>query len=139
MMRVFVDSDVILDCVMGRRGFVDSASAVLSLSETSIIQGMTSSLVLANCHYVLARQAGAAKSREVIAKLRTLLQVCSVGDRELEQALVSDFEDLEDGIQFFVATNHGAQVIVTRNSRDYQSSSIPVMTPLEFLASRMCL
>jgi len=134
-MRVFLDSDVILDCVMGRRGFVESASAVMNLSERGQIDGLTSSLVVANCHYVFSRHAGVSTSREVIAKLRLLLRVCPFGDRELEQALASGFEDLEDGIQYFVAVNQRAHVIVTRNIRDFRMSTLPVMTPVEFLTS----
>ena len=69
-----------------------------------------------------------------MARLRTLLKTCAVGDRELGQALVSDFTDLEDGIQHFVAVNNGAEAIVTRNVRDYRSSTIPACDPSHVLA-----
>lgn len=132
-MRIFLDTDVILDCVLARPGFEQDASTLLNLCETGKVEGMTSLLILANCHYVFSKQDTAAKSRKVIASLRAFLEVCSIGDRELSEALVSKFKDLEDGLQYFTALNHQADVILTRNTRDFKPSSLPVMLPKEFL------
>ena len=135
MMRIFLDSDIILDCVLARPEFEADATAVLNLCETGVIEGLTSSLVMANCHYVFAKRENAIKSRQVIALLRAILTVCAVGDRELSEALVSDFTDLEDGIQHFTALNNGAEAIVTRNTADFKASTIPVMSPRELIVS----
>jgi predicted nucleic acid-binding protein len=134
-MRVFLDSDVILDCVLARPDFKEDASMILNLCETGTIEGLTSTLIVANCHYVFSKQENAAKSRDVIARLRALLRVCAVGDHELSEALVSNFSDLEDGIQYFTALNNQAAVIVTRNTQDFKAAAIPIMTPRELLVS----
>ena len=39
------------------------------------------------------------------------------------------------GIQYFVAVNNRAEVIITRNLRDHLASTIPVMTPSQFIAA----
>jgi len=135
-MRVFLDTDVILDCVLARSGFDKDATSILSLCETGSVVGLTSTLILANCHYVFSKQETASKSRKVIARLRALLTVCAVGDRELGEGLVSKFKDLEDGIQYFTALNNKAELIVTRNTRDFKHAALPVMLPREFLISR---
>ena len=134
MRRIFIDSDVILDFVLGRAPFSTESSAVLNACEAGALEGMTSTLVLANCYYVFCRQADASRARSVVGRLRALLTVCAVGDRELGDALASDFADLEDGIQHFVAVNNGAEAIVTRNVRDYRVSAIPACDPTQFLA-----
>lgn len=136
-MRVFLDTDVILDCVLARPGFSEEATAILNLCETGGVKGLTSTLILANCHYVFSKRETASKSREVLSRLRALLTVCPVSDRELSEALVSKFKDLEDGIQYFTALNNAADVIVTRNTRDFKSSTLPVLLPREFLISRI--
>lgn len=136
-MRVFLDTDVILDCVLDRPGFGEEATAILNLCEAGGVEGLTSTLILANCHYVFSKQETAAKSRDVISRLRALLTVCPVGDRELSEALVSKFRDLEDGIQYFTALNNAADVIVTRNIRDFKYSSLPILLPREFLIARI--
>lgn len=135
MMRVFLDSDVILDCVLARPEFAADATAILNLCETGGVEGLTSSLVMANCHYVFAKRENAAKSRQVIARLRAIVKVCAVGDHELSQALVSDFIDLEDAIQYFTALHNGAEAIVTRNTADFKAATIPVMPPRDLIVS----
>ena len=134
MRRVFIDSDVILDCVLNRVPFSAESSALLSACELGHLEGITSTLVLANCYYVFCRQADASSARDVVGRLRTLLTVCPVGDREFGEALASDFAYVEDGIQHFVAVNNGGEAIATRNVRDYGSSAIPVCDPAQVLA-----
>ena len=41
--------------------------------------------------------------------------------------------DLEDGIQYYVAMENYADVIITRNKKDFKLSTIPVMTAEEYL------
>jgi predicted nucleic acid-binding protein len=133
LIKAFLDTDVILDCVLARPGFGTVATHVLNACETGVVEGSTSLLILANCHYVFSRQESSKKSREVIAQLRAVLDVFPVGDRELSEALVSDFKDLEDGIQYFTALHHGVDAIVTRNIRDFKASTLPVLLPRDFL------
>lgn len=51
------------------------------------------------------------------------------------RAVSSLFSDKEDALQYYTALNHGADYFITRNIRDYKSSSdrLPVMTPVSFL------
>jgi len=131
--RISTDSDVSLDCVLDRAPFSPESSAVPSACEVGALERMTSTLVLANCYDVFWRQANASEARDVAGRLRAFLTVCPVRDRELGEALVSDFPDLEDGIQHFVAVNNGAEAIVTRNVRDYRGAAIPALDPTQFL------
>ena len=49
-------------------------------------------------------------------------------------ALNSDFKDFEDALQNYAAETNGAiNLIVTRNTKDYQKSELAVMKPEEFL------
>jgi len=43
------------------------------------------------------------------------------------------FKDFEDGIQFYTALEANCKVIITRNTKDYKNSTIPVFQPKEFL------
>lgn len=49
-------------------------------------------------------------------------------------ALASDFKDFEDGLQYFVAMDNQADVIITRNKKDFVNSKIPVMTAGEYMS-----
>ena len=45
----------------------------------------------------------------------------------------SDFEDFEDGLQYFTAIENGQDCIITRNLKDYKKSRIPVMNAEQYL------
>jgi len=52
----------------------------------------------------------------------------------LEQAMKSGFTDFEDAVQYYSALqNKNCSVIISRNTKDFQSSEIKVMLPDEFL------
>ncbi len=74
--------------------------------------------------------------KEIITKLtlaKSLCQVTTVDDSVIDRALQSDFTDLEDAMQYYSALAANAELIVTRNQKDYALSNIPVLSPSEFL------
>ncbi len=54
-------------------------------------------------------------------------------DKILELALVSDFKDFEDGIQYHTALENDLDMIISRNKRDFKNSKLPVFTASEYL------
>ncbi|MCQ2252608.1 MAG: hypothetical protein MJZ61_04070 [Bacteroidales bacterium] len=67
--------------------------------------------------------------------MRLLIQVASTGQLAVDWAIQKKAKDFEDAVQYFAALHYGVDVIISRNVRDYPYSDIPVITPLEFLAS----
>lgn len=65
-------------------------------------------------------------------KLRAITIATPVNERIIDQALVSDFDDLEDAMQYFSAVGAKVDVVLTRNKKDFIEISVPVMTPDEF-------
>ena len=75
--------------------------------------------------------------KEIVTKLAIVKSLCTVTTVDgfvLDRVLQSDFPDLEDAMQHYSALAAGAEVIVTRNAKDYAAAGIQVMTPGEFLA-----
>jgi len=58
-----------------------------------------------------------------------------VQQNTIEQALNLDYRDFEDAVQMISAVQAKVDCLVTRNSKDYQPDLLPVMQPIEFLAS----
>ena len=131
--EVFIDSDVILDVCFDRKPFIRDSQQILSLAETVTIVGYTSSLILANCYYILSHQIKETAARATIAKLRSFLTVLPFTDKEISESLNSNFKDFEDGIQYFICLNHGLETFITRNVRDYKKENIAVVTPEQYL------
>ena len=57
-----------------------------------------------------------------------------VDDAILQQAMKSGFGDYEDAIQYCCALKiSGCEIIITRNTKDFTLSNVPVVTPRIFL------
>lgn len=54
-------------------------------------------------------------------------------EETIDKALDSIFEDYEDALQYFSASTHDIDYIITRNKKDFQPSQIEVLTPVEFI------
>jgi predicted nucleic acid-binding protein len=131
-MKVYVDSDVILDVLLGREAFLCESSQVLNLCETRKIIGCTTSLAIANMHYILCRY-DSKRAKKAIQSLMEIFKVLPVFDKEIDKSLNSKFKDFEDGVQNFVAEKHDCSLIITRNKKYYFNSQLKVLTPNEYL------
>ena len=127
--NVFVDSDVILDVILDRKPFVYYSQHFLGLIESNAFKGYTSSLILANCHYIVSNKKNKATADKSIQHLRSILNILPFTDKEISESLSSGFKDFEDGIQYYIALNNSIDMIVTRNSADYHVGTIKIVTP----------
>jgi predicted nucleic acid-binding protein len=131
--KLFIDTDIILDIVLKRDPFFPDSQKVLSLVERNYFSGFTSSLVIANCYYIISSNTEEKTALKTISKLRSILNVLPFTDKETGESLNSAIEDFEDGIQYFVALNNGINNLITRNISDYKGLDINVLTPTDFL------
>lgn len=131
--EIFLDTDVILDLVFEREPFAADALKIFNLIEKNQLQGFTSSLILANCHYIVSNNMNRSVAAKTIAKLRALLTVLPFTDKEIGEALNSNMKDFEDGVQYFIAVNNGLETIITRNVADYKNVAVNVFLPADYL------
>ncbi len=133
---IFIDTDVVLDFLTGKKPFAMNAAIIFTLSVERKINTFISPLTFSNCYYILRK---AAKHDKVIDKLTGLLDITDVvkmDKQTIELSLRSDFKDFEDALQNFSAThNDKIDIIVTRNFKDYRHSEIAVMSPETLLKS----
>lgn len=134
MIKVFVDTDVCIDLLSGRQPFNTTAEILFSLADTRKIKIYVSSLSFANIDYVLRSQYSTNHSRQIVGKFKTLVQVLPVDSKTIDLALVSDFNDFEDAIQYSCAVEHNLTTLITRNIKDYKKASISILTPEAFLS-----
>lgn len=132
-MKVFLDSDVLFDLLLGREEFLEDVKWILELSMNKAYTLYTSSLVIANIHYLISKVMNTQHAIEKVEKLLSFLKVLNVGEKEIKSSISSKFKDFEDGIQNFSAINSNMEIIVTRNIKDYKYSKLSILTPKEFL------
>lgn len=134
MDKILIDTDVILDFFFEREPFAENASKILSLCEKGIVKGFVTPVMISNVYYLLRKTA---KHEKIIESLKTLLNIIDIALINKEtvlNALNSDFKDFEDALQNFSAQNQTEiSVIVTRNIKDYKTSTLSVMTPESYL------
>jgi predicted nucleic acid-binding protein len=133
MDKVFVDTDVCIDLLSGRKPFNKSAELLFSLADTGKIKLYVSSLSFSNIDYVLLSKYSTSHSRQIIAKFKTLVHDLAVDSKTIDIAIASDFRDFEDAIQYSCALEHNLTTIITRNLKDYKKATINVMTPETYL------
>ncbi|MFA5805779.1 MAG: PIN domain-containing protein [Melioribacteraceae bacterium] len=135
MIKLFVDSDIILDLLAKREPHYIHAARLFTLIDKEEVIAYTSPLIFANLHYLLKKQTSNISALKNLRKLKTLINILSLDERVIEQSLNSEFNDFEDAIQYFTAVNNGITLIITRNKTDYKRSKIDVLTAEEFLKS----
>lgn len=138
---VFLDTNVILDALLGRLPNDVAGLALLELVQNDDLSGYTSSSNIINIIYFL-KKAGLStkKVSEVIAELIGYIQVVSPSGHTISQALQAGFSDLEDAIQYFTAlrSHQPINCFVTNNTKDFKLATpeLPVLTAIEFMARR---
>lgn len=88
---------------------------------------------LLNIHYFTRKALGENAARQAIKVLSERLDIINEDKRIVDQAILSDFSDFEDAVQYYAAESANADVIITRNLTDYKQSDIPVLTATQFL------
>lgn len=132
---LFVDSDVILDVLEKREPFYDYSAQILTLGDEKKVQLFTTSLVITNIYYIMRKHLGIQKAKENLRKLRIIVNVMSVNEKEVDLALNSELSDFEDALQYFTALNNKIDFIITRNTKDYKNPKLIVQTPQEYIES----
>jgi predicted nucleic acid-binding protein len=135
MDKVFVDTDVILDFIMDREPFADVAVILFSMGDNGKLKLYTSGLVFSNCYYILRKLTTHGKVVEKLKSLASFIDFVPVNKQVVLEALHSSFKDFEDALQNAAAATGGISILVTRNTKDYRTSGLSVMTPEEYLAS----
>ncbi len=136
MENVFIDTDIIVDFLTGRKPFSLESAKIFSLIDQNKIRGCVSALSFSILYYVLRKFGSHKKVISSLQELSELVDILKVDSNIIKSALISDFKDFEDSIQYFAAQKHKKiDSIITRNIKDYKDSSLPVMTPEMFLVT----
>ncbi|MFN3942724.1 MAG: type II toxin-antitoxin system VapC family toxin [Flavobacterium sp.] len=133
MENVFVDTNIIIDLLAKREPFYKDAQELFTLSDKKIIQLYISSLSFANAYYSIIKHHKEIDAKKYLAKFKVLVKILPLDDKAIELALASNFNDFEDGLQYYIAIANEADIIITRNKKDFKNSEIPVLTAGEYI------
>jgi predicted nucleic acid-binding protein len=135
-MTIFLDSDVILDVLTKRKNFYMDSSKVLSTAREKKYVLITSTLAIANIHYIIQKAHDYRVAHESVLRLLRIVECrsteCSAIRSALDYGIKNDFEDQ---VQIKTALVNSADCIITRNLEDYKNASLPIYSPEQFLST----
>jgi predicted nucleic acid-binding protein len=131
--KVFVDSDIVLDLLSARQPHYKFAAELFSLADQNSIKVYISSLTFANVNYILSKQLSPGQARKMLLTFKTIVNVLAVNDKIIELALLSNFQDFEDAIQYNTAIENSITTLLTRDLKDYKKAEITILTAQQYL------
>lgn len=137
MKTLLVDTNVIIDCLCKREPYDKPARLLLALGYAKELDLWFSSSQATDLIYVLSdggKRSQAQEAKRVLSGLRRFMHVCAIDEADLDAALVSTWDDVEDALVHQAALKIRASAIITRNKRDFAQSSIPVFDCHDFFA-----
>lgn len=129
MKLVLFDSDILAQ----RQPFVVASAQALDTVMQKRAQGYVSGHAVTNIFYILRRQIGNEAVRDLLARLLQQIQVASVTDEVIRQALQSSITAFEDAVTSMASVVAGLEIIAGRNTSDFTASSVRAMLSEEFL------
>ena len=128
-MIVLLDTDVLIDIALNRIPHVEGSTQLLEALENRHGKGFVAWHSLSNFYYLVAPTKGAYQARDYLDDLIRFIDIAPATRESFHAACQLPMKDFEDAMQVAAATACGADVIATRNIRDYARAPIRVATP----------
>lgn len=131
-MRVYVDTNILIDYVCQRKEFADVANCLVALGYMGKVKLLTSALSYVTAMYVAHKY----EYKNVVESLLALSSFVDVLDLQAStvvEMLSSGWKDYEDATQNATVLKAEADCIATRNKKDFSALSLTIYTPAEFL------
>ena len=86
-MKVFLDTNVVIDFMGKREGFFDDAAAIFAMIEDKKVNATTSALTIVNCAYILKKAFSTDIMLEKVEALCQMLNVTPIDRSQLMNAV----------------------------------------------------
>ena len=131
MMKVLVDTNIIIDALASRKPFSDDAEKIFLLAANEEIEAFISASSITDIYYILRKYSSEDVTRGYVLSLFQIFKVLSVSESECLNALESKIPDYEDGLQEVCASSESLNYILTRDETFLKYSSLAI-SPAKF-------
>ena len=133
-MKVLIDTNVLIDYISKREPFFDAANKVIMLCANDTISGCIAAHSIMDAFYITRKEYTVEERKKLLSRICIIVEVVGIDKIKILNALQNDdFSDVEDCLQMECAKDFSADYIVTRNTSDFAHSSVPAITPDDFL------
>lgn len=117
-MKLFLDTNILIDVVANRQPWVDDALVLLELANQKKLTLMAADYSFINIAYITRKLFPTEDLRLLLKDLRKYVEVVDIGADVIDKVLNDNWKDFEDCVQYYTALSKNADVIITRNKRD---------------------
>lgn len=133
-MKILIDTNVLIDYILRREPYTDDAEKIIFLCKNMQIEGCIAAHSIMNIFYILRKLMTLEKRKKFLNYISEFIEIIGIDRRKIISAVNNDqFTDVEDCLQTECAKEFSANYIVTRNVKDFQNSTVPAISPDEFL------
>jgi len=132
-LRILFDTNVILDVLLLRQPYEVEATKLVASVERSEINCVLCANSITTIYYLINKAVGREIAINSVNSLTMMFDVVPVNKIVLQNALKSKFLDFEDAVLNESAVNSGVDGILTRNPKDFKSSTLPIYNPKELI------
>lgn len=132
-MKVFLDTNVLIDSLLSGRPNNLEASAIISACELNNIEGFASFLTIANIAYIMRKDVERPQLLIILQNLMNIIDILPMNKSQLHEAFTVTAPDFEDVLQYECAKAAGCDVIVTANTKHFKfCKDIEVVSTYDF-------
>lgn len=133
-MRILIDTNIVLDILLRREPFFESSYGALKQATTNNTECLLSATAVTDIFYLLRKGLGDTnQAKRALEHLLQLIMVADVLELDIQAALSDSMPDFEDSVVHSVAVRNKADYIITRNIRDFIGTTVPAITPQDFI------
>ncbi len=134
-MKILFDTNLVLDLLLDRAPWSDSAAELIDLVERGELTGVLGATTLTTIHYVAARARNPTAACTFLEDLLRLFEIAPVTRSVLESALLTGIKDFDDAVLHEAGREAGVEAVVTRDPSGFAAGALAVYVPRELLAA----
>jgi predicted nucleic acid-binding protein len=133
--KVLFDTNVVLDVLLDRPLFRDTAVQLIARVERKELEGVLGATTLTTIYYLVAKALGRPAAHLAIRDLIELFQIAAVDHQVLARAADSPVKDFEDAVLSEAGLATGVEAVVTRDPEGFRDSRLLVLSPQQLDAT----
>ena len=137
-MRILLDTNVVVDVLQKREPWHKDGEKIFLAAAMKQLTACITAKQVADIHYLTKRSfKGQAHTddlaKQVVVKLLSFIELMDVCAADCQTALSINNNDFEDAMLMAGAIRESVDYIVTSNIEHFNGSSVPVLTPVDFV------
>ena len=132
--KLLLDTNVILDVILARAPWDGDAVLLLDAISRKEATGFVAGHAVTTVHYIVERARGRVAAITAVGDLLQLVDVAALERGDFQRAMSLGLSDYEDAVQVAACLKIGADVLVTRNARDFKGAPVVTRSAGELVA-----